>query len=102
MPRPFIVGPDLVGTVAEANPAAGYASGQRVWSNGMGHGGRWLGWQEWAYPVLAEPFELADGRLTVPDPARLRNRLGPAGRTEIPARAVIELAKGAEDEPPTH
>jgi mandelate racemase len=27
----------------------------------------WLEWQDWAYPVLAEPFELADGRLLVPD-----------------------------------
>jgi mandelate racemase len=27
----------------------------------------WLEWQDWANPILAEPFELADGRLTVPD-----------------------------------
>lgn len=27
----------------------------------------WLEWQDWAYPVLSEPFELANGRLTVPD-----------------------------------
>ncbi|MFO0965803.1 MAG: enolase C-terminal domain-like protein [Gemmataceae bacterium] len=27
----------------------------------------WLEWQDWAYPVLAEPFALADGRLVVPD-----------------------------------
>jgi len=27
----------------------------------------WLEWQDWAYPVLREPFELSDGRLTVPD-----------------------------------
>ncbi|MGE5526581.1 MAG: enolase C-terminal domain-like protein [Rhodospirillaceae bacterium] len=26
-----------------------------------------LEWQDWAYPVLAEPFELHDGRLVVPD-----------------------------------
>jgi mandelate racemase len=26
----------------------------------------WLEWQDWAYPILAEPFPLADGRFTVP------------------------------------
>ena len=27
----------------------------------------WLEWQDWAYPILAEPFELKDGHLIVPD-----------------------------------
>jgi mandelate racemase len=27
----------------------------------------WLEWQDWAYPVLSEPFALEDGHLTVPD-----------------------------------
>jgi len=27
----------------------------------------WLEWQDWAYPVLREPFELKDGHLIVPD-----------------------------------
>ena len=27
----------------------------------------WLEWQDWAYPVLSEPFELRDGHLIVPD-----------------------------------
>ena len=27
----------------------------------------WLEWQDWADPILAEPFELADGHLIVPD-----------------------------------
>jgi mandelate racemase len=27
----------------------------------------WLEWQDWAYPVLAEPFSLKDGHLVVPD-----------------------------------
>jgi mandelate racemase len=30
----------------------------------------WLEWQDWANPILAEPFELADGHLCVP------NRIG--------------------------
>ena len=27
----------------------------------------WLEWQDWADPVLAAPFELKDGFLTVPN-----------------------------------
>jgi mandelate racemase len=27
----------------------------------------WLEWQDWADPILAEPFQLTDGHLTVPD-----------------------------------
>jgi len=27
----------------------------------------WLEWQDWADPILAQPFELADGALTVPN-----------------------------------
>jgi len=27
----------------------------------------WLEWQDWAYPILAEPFELEDGHLIVPE-----------------------------------
>jgi mandelate racemase len=27
----------------------------------------WLEWQDWANPVLRDPFEIADGRLLVPD-----------------------------------
>ncbi len=38
---PFIVGRDVVGTVAECGPGvAGFAVGERVWSNSLGHGGR--------------------------------------------------------------
>jgi mandelate racemase len=27
----------------------------------------WLEWQDWADPILREPFELLDGHLVVPD-----------------------------------
>jgi mandelate racemase len=27
----------------------------------------WLEWQDWAYPILAEPFQLQNGQLIVPD-----------------------------------
>jgi mandelate racemase len=29
--------------------------------------GHWLEWQDWAYPILAEPFPLKGGHLLVPD-----------------------------------
>jgi mandelate racemase len=27
----------------------------------------WLEWQDWADPILAEPFAVANGRVTIPD-----------------------------------
>jgi NADPH:quinone reductase-like Zn-dependent oxidoreductase len=40
-PFPFVLGRDVVGTVAETGPGAtGFAVGDRVWSHSMGHGGR--------------------------------------------------------------
>jgi NADPH:quinone reductase-like Zn-dependent oxidoreductase len=40
-PFPFIIGRDMVGTVAAAGPGAvGFAEGDRVWCNSLGHGGR--------------------------------------------------------------
>lgn len=40
-PFPFVVGRDLVGTVVEVGPgAAGFAVGDRVWCNSLGHHGR--------------------------------------------------------------
>ncbi len=41
LPFPFVIGRDLVGTVAAAGPgASGFAAGDLVWSNSLGHGGR--------------------------------------------------------------
>ena len=41
MPHPFVVGRDLVGTVAAASQeSSGFTPGQRVWCNSLGHGGR--------------------------------------------------------------
>jgi NADPH:quinone reductase-like Zn-dependent oxidoreductase len=40
-PFPFVLGRDVVGTVAEAGPGASrFAVGDRVWSHSMGHAGR--------------------------------------------------------------
>ena len=27
----------------------------------------WLEWQDWANPILKDPFEVCDGRLVIPD-----------------------------------
>jgi 2-desacetyl-2-hydroxyethyl bacteriochlorophyllide A dehydrogenase len=41
MPLPFVVGRDLVGRVVAAGPGApGFAVGDPVWCNSLGHGGR--------------------------------------------------------------
>ncbi|KJS62117.1 NADPH:quinone reductase [Streptomyces rubellomurinus] len=41
LPFPFVIGRDLVGTVAATGPGtAGFAVGDRVWTNSLGHGGR--------------------------------------------------------------
>lgn len=41
IPFPFVVGRDLVGTVvAYGSEAAGFALGDRVWCNSLGHDGR--------------------------------------------------------------
>lgn len=41
LPFPFVVGRDVVGVVATCGPGvAGFAVGERVWSNSLGHGGR--------------------------------------------------------------
>lgn len=40
-PFPFVIGRDLVGTVAAAGPGApGFRAGDPVWCNSLGHGGR--------------------------------------------------------------
>ncbi|MFT2020529.1 NADPH:quinone reductase [Streptomyces sp. 796.1] len=40
-PFPFVIGRDLVGTVAELGPGVdGFAVGDAVWCNSLGHGGR--------------------------------------------------------------
>jgi NADPH:quinone reductase-like Zn-dependent oxidoreductase len=40
MPFPFVVGRDLVGTVAEGDAAGIFAPGERVWASSLGHAGR--------------------------------------------------------------
>lgn len=60
-PFPFVVGRDLVGTVVDAGPGAvGFAPGQRVWCNSLGHGGRQGSFSEYA-AVAADRLYPAPG-----------------------------------------
>jgi NADPH:quinone reductase-like Zn-dependent oxidoreductase len=58
-PFPFVVGRDLVGTVAAAGPgAAGFAPGDRVWCNSLGHGGRQGAFAEYAVVPADRLYQL--------------------------------------------
>ena len=58
-PFPFVVGRDLVGTVAAAGPgAAGFAAGDRVWCNSLGHGGRQGSFAEYAVVAAERLYHL--------------------------------------------
>jgi NADPH:quinone reductase-like Zn-dependent oxidoreductase len=58
-PFPFVVGRDLVGTVAEAGPGvAGFAAGDRVWCNSLGHGGRQGSFAEYAVVPAGRLYHL--------------------------------------------
>jgi NADPH:quinone reductase-like Zn-dependent oxidoreductase len=61
-PFPFVVGRDLVGTVAEAGPGvAGFAAGDRVWCNSLGHGGRQGSFAEYAVVPAERCYQLPAG-----------------------------------------
>ena len=61
-PFPFVVGRDLVGTVAEAGAgAAGFAPGDRVWCNSLGHDGRQGSFAEFAVVPAERLYHLPDG-----------------------------------------
>lgn len=61
-PFPFVVGRDLAGTVVAAGSgAAGFAAGQRVWCNSLGHGGRQGAACEYAVVPAERLYPLADG-----------------------------------------
>ncbi|MFG2819420.1 NADPH:quinone reductase [Kitasatospora sp. NPDC048365] len=59
---PFVVGRDLVGTVAAAGPGApGFAVGDRVWCNSLGHGGRQGAAAEQAVVAADRLYHLPEG-----------------------------------------
>ncbi|MFG3203627.1 NADPH:quinone reductase [Streptomyces sp. NPDC048192] len=59
---PFVVGRDLVGTVAETGPGVtGFRTGDRVWCNSLGHGGRQGAAAEQAVVAADRLYRLPDG-----------------------------------------
>lgn len=59
MPHPFVVGRDLAGTVAAASQeSSGFAPGQRVWCNSLGHGGRQGSFSEYAVVPAERLYQL--------------------------------------------
>jgi NADPH:quinone reductase-like Zn-dependent oxidoreductase len=61
-PFPFVIGRDLVGTVAEAGAGAvGFAPGDRVWCNSLGHDGRQGSFAECAVVPAERLYHLPDG-----------------------------------------
>ena len=63
MPLPFVTGRDLVGTVVAAGPGSGFAPGDRVWSNSLGHAGRQGACAEYAVVPGDRLYPLPDGAL---------------------------------------
>ncbi|MHC3470246.1 alcohol dehydrogenase catalytic domain-containing protein [Streptomyces sp. 7R007] len=62
VPLPFVVGRDLVGTVVEAGPGApGFAPGDRVWCNSLGHEGRQGAAAELAVVPVERLYRLPEG-----------------------------------------
>ena len=61
-PFPFVLGRDVVGTVAETGPGAvGFGVGDRVWCNSLGHGGRQGACAEYSVVPVDRLYRLPDG-----------------------------------------
>jgi NADPH:quinone reductase-like Zn-dependent oxidoreductase len=61
MPLPFVVGRDLDGTVTAVCPGSGFAPGERVWCNSLGHGGRRGSCATYAVVPADRLYPLPDG-----------------------------------------
>jgi NADPH:quinone reductase-like Zn-dependent oxidoreductase len=79
-PFPFVVGRDLVGSVAAAGPgAAGFGAGDRVWCNSLGHGGRQGSFAEYAVVPADRLYHLPAGA----DPVAAVAALHPAATAHL-------------------
>lgn len=74
-PFPFVIGRDLVGTVARAAPGTGFAPDDRVWCASLGHGGRQGAAAEYAVVAADRLYRLPPG---VTDPHTAVATLHPA------------------------
>jgi NADPH:quinone reductase-like Zn-dependent oxidoreductase len=90
-PFPFVIGRDLVGTVAEAGPgAAGFSPGQRVWCNSLGHGGRQGSFSGYATVPAERLYPLPEGA----DPFEAVSLLHPAATAHLALHRHGELREG--------
>lgn len=71
VPFPFVVGRDLVGTVAVAGSGSGFAAGELVWCNSLGHDGRQGSCAEYAVVPAERLYRLPRGTDAVPAVAAL-------------------------------
>ena len=60
LPFPFVVGRDLVGTVARGDAAGIFAPGERVWANSLGYDGRQGACAEYALVPVDRLYRLPD------------------------------------------
>ncbi|NKY50715.1 NADPH:quinone reductase [Nocardia vermiculata] len=61
-PFPFVIGRDLVGTVAAVGAGVGgFAVGDQVWENSLGHGGRQGSFAQYATVPVDRLYRLPDG-----------------------------------------
>lgn len=62
LPLPFVLGRDLVGEVVDpGHGTAGFAVGDLVWTNSMGHAGRQGTWSEYVAVPARRLYPLPDG-----------------------------------------
>ncbi len=90
-PFPFVIGRDLVGRVADAGPGVvGFAPGQRVWCNSLGHGGRQGAFSTYATVPTDRLYHLPEAA----DPLEAVSLLHPAATAYLALHRHGELREG--------
>jgi NADPH:quinone reductase-like Zn-dependent oxidoreductase len=91
IPFPFIVGRDLLGTIVDVLPATGFAVGDRVWCNSMGHAGRQGVCADYAAVPVERLYRLPDDV----DPVQAVATFHPAATAHVGLRHRALLRPGA-------
>lgn len=90
MPAPFVVGRDLVGTVVTAGPGTGFETGEQVWSNSLGYGGRQGPCAEYAVVPTERLYRLPPGA----DPVQTVAALHTAGTAALALHRRADVRAG--------
>lgn len=91
MPVPFVIGRDLVGLVAAVGTGVrGFAVGDRVWCNSLGHGGRQGAFAEYAVVAVDRLYHLPVGVAPIAAAAVLH----PAGTAHLGLVREARLVAG--------